>query len=55
MMRNIKQRNANMMSTEDVANLAIFKNSIKESNQLRTYDVKKKLMVLKQSPIYTLK
>lgn len=54
MMRNKKQKNLNTLSSEDVANLTIFKNSIKESNQLRTFDLKKKMMSLKQSPIFAL-
>lgn len=43
------------MSTEDVASLTIFKNVIKESNQLRAVDMKKKMMHLKQSPIFNLR
>lgn len=42
------------LNTEDVANLAIFKNAIKESNNYRTLDTKKKMMQLKLSPIYNM-
>ena len=55
MMRNKKQRNPTTMASQDVANLTIFKNAIKQSNQLRNLDIKKKMMTLKQSPIYLLK
>lgn len=54
MMRNKKQNKLNTMSSEDVASLTIFKNAVKESNQLRVFDLKKKMMQLKQSPIYTI-
>ena len=35
MLRNKKQKNINSISSEDVANLTIFKNAIKESNMFR--------------------
>ena len=54
MMRNKKQNKLNTLSSEDVANLTIFKNAVKESNQLRVFDLKKKMMELKQSSIFTL-
>ena len=55
MMRSKRQKTSQALSSEDVANLAIFKNAIKESNTLRTLDMKKKVMQMKQSPIFNLK
>jgi hypothetical protein len=54
MMRSKKQKGSSTLSVEDVTNLTIFKNAIKEISLLRTYDLKKKMMSLKQSPIFTL-
>ena len=54
MMRNKKNKTANSISSEDVANLTIFKNALKEANTFRNIEVKKKLMQLKQSPIFSL-
>ena len=53
-MRNKKNKTANSISSEDVANLTIFKNALKEANTFRNIEVKKKLMQLKQSPIFSL-
>ena len=53
MLRNKKQKNINSISSEDVANLTIFKNAIKESNMFRNIEIKKKLIQLKQSPLFT--
>lgn len=54
MMRNKRNKNTSIqgLNSEDVANLAIFKNAIKESNNMRTLEIKKKMMQLKLSPIY---
>lgn len=35
MLRNKRQKNIQTISSEDVANLTIFKNAVKESNTLR--------------------
>ena len=54
-MRSKRQKTNQALSSEDVANLAIFKNAIKESNTLRTLDMKKKIIQMKQSSIFNLK
>lgn len=51
-MESKKDRTA--LSSDDVANLSIFKNAIKQNNQLRTFDLHKKMIQLKQSPIFML-
>lgn len=53
-MRNKKHKPAQSISSEDVANLTIFKNALKEANTFRNISIKKRLMQLKQSPIFSL-
>lgn len=52
MLRNKRSKNTQSISSEDVANLTIFKNAIKESNTLRNIEMKKKIISLKQSTLF---